>query len=166
MQIVSDVAGNGARLRLGVLDTVEAAHIIAAWQYREWGQYEAGVTPANTRDWAEGCINSRRIPSAFVCYVDEALTGTSSVIESDLPGFEHLHPWLANVYVEPQYRNMGIGARLIEYAAKFAASLGTRELFLYTFDKVPYYERMGWRTQQGTTYIGKPITIMKRVLGA
>ncbi len=93
-----------------------------------------------------------------------SLAGTSSVIQSDLPGYEHLLPWLANVYVEPRYRNMGIGTRLIEYAAKFAADLGTRQLFLYTFDKVPYYEGMGWRAQESTTYLGKPITIMNRVL--
>ncbi len=54
-----------------MLDSVEAAQTIAAWQYREWGQYEAGVTLVNTEEWARDCINSRQIPSAFVCYVDE-----------------------------------------------------------------------------------------------
>ena len=164
--MISDQSAAMPKLRLNVLDTPSAANVIAIWQYREWGQHEEGVTLAGTRAWAASCIDSSRIPSAFVCYVDEQLAGTSSVIESDLPGFEHFAPWLANVYVEPKYRNLGIGRRLIERAARFATELRIEALYLYTFDKVSYYERMGWRTVETTNYVGKVITIMKRALRA
>lgn len=157
-------ASSADSVRICVLDTLSAAQVIADWQYSEWGQYEEGVTLVSTREWAKSCIDSQQIPSAFVCYVGQSLVGTSSVIQSDLPGFEHLSPWLANVYVDPKYRNAGIGTLLIECAAKFAADLGTRDLYLYTFDKFHYYARMGWRPQRQTTYVGKSITIMKRSL--
>jgi len=34
-------------------------------------------------------------------------------------------------------------------------------LYLYTFDQVELYQRLGWRTVETDSYVGRPITIMR-----
>jgi predicted N-acetyltransferase YhbS len=54
-----------------------------------------------------------------------------------------LTPWLAAVYVMPEYRRRGVGAALIQAVVEKAA-LGVETLYLSTVGREEYYASLGW----------------------
>jgi len=87
-------------------------------------------------------------------------------VEHDLDIRENLSPWLAEVYVRPEYRQRGIGSTLVRRVVREAERLGMQTLYLYTFDREVFYGRLGWAVMEQTEYRGKPITIMRYEFGA
>src|ERR1041385_3486805 len=55
-------------------------------------------------------LDARPIPIALGAHDGPAFLGPSSVIASELEERPHYTPWVAAVWVEPQYRSRGIGA--------------------------------------------------------
>src|SRR3990170_1380318 len=46
--------------------------------------------------------------------VDDVLGSVSMVASDDLPGFEHLTPWLASLFVTESARGAGVGGALVD----------------------------------------------------
>ncbi len=61
----------------------------------------------------------------------------------DLDVRPDIYPYLANLYVQEDYRGNGIVKLLIDRALSEAKRLGLSELFLYT-KHVGLYEKYGW----------------------
>ena len=55
----------------------------------------------------------------------------------------NLYPWLANLYLAPEYRGKGYSCFLIGAVKEEAEKAGLHELFLYTAHE-GLYERYGW----------------------
>jgi GNAT superfamily N-acetyltransferase len=90
-------------------------------------------------------LNAEPIPIALVAHDGAAFLGTSSVIASDLDERPHLTPWVAAVWVEPQARSRGIGAALVERAARDCFALGIGRAHLCARPALTgFYERLGW----------------------
>jgi N-acetylglutamate synthase-like GNAT family acetyltransferase len=56
-----------------------------------------------------------------------------------------LSPWLAAVYVVPEYRHPGIGAALVNAIVAKATALGVGALYLSTVGREAFYARLGWQ---------------------
>jgi N-acetylglutamate synthase-like GNAT family acetyltransferase len=90
-------------------------------------------------------LNATSIPFALVAHDGEAFLGTASVISSDLAERPQFTPWVAAVWVDPQARQVGVGAALVERAAQDCFALGVGRVFLCARPpRTPYYERLGW----------------------
>jgi N-acetylglutamate synthase-like GNAT family acetyltransferase len=90
-------------------------------------------------------LNAEPIPFALVAHQGSAFLGTASVIASDLPGRPHLTPWVAAVWVEPQARRRGVGAALVERAARDCFALGIRRAYLCARpQRSGFYQALGW----------------------
>jgi GNAT superfamily N-acetyltransferase len=72
----------------------------------------------------------------------------------------HLSPWLATVYVAPEYRGQGIGSALVRRIAEEAAALGVPRLHLYAQDQMGFYVRLGWQAVESLEYRGCLVTVM------
>jgi len=128
--------------------------------YLAWGEGEA-VEEFRTARTDGG------IPATLVA-LDEnhALLGTVSVIEDDLPGFEHLNPWLATLLVLPEHRGRGVGAFLVSEAERFAREAGHGEMYLFTESADGLFRRMGWLEMAKTSANGHEVRIFRRELKA
>src|SRR5262249_12973892 len=72
-----------------------------------------------------------------------------------------LTPWLAMLFIAPDYRNQGIGAALVRAALGRTQALGFRRLHLFTSGDLPrYYEKLGWSIDERVQYLGKERTVM------
>jgi N-acetylglutamate synthase-like GNAT family acetyltransferase len=90
-------------------------------------------------------LNAGPIPFALVAHDGEAFLGTASVIASDLAERPHLTPWVAAVWVEPQARRHGVGAALVNRAAKDCFALGVSRAYLCARpQRSVFYEGLGW----------------------
>lgn len=137
------------------------AETAGRWIYQEWARLEApAVWQENKADILRSLDPAVTIPKFFGCRVDGELAGIASVVPHDLPTCPTWGPWLANVLVMPHWRRRGFGSALVRYAMDYADGL-VPALYLYTFDQVGLYLRLGWQTVREDVYLGRPITIMR-----
>jgi len=84
------------------------------------------------------------LPQTYGLFLDGAIIGMYQFVHEDLFVRPDLYPWLANVYLDPAYRNRGYGTVLMEHIRNTAREgLPFQELFLYT-THTELYERYGW----------------------
>jgi GNAT superfamily N-acetyltransferase len=85
------------------------------------------------------------IPLALVAHNGGAFLGTASVIASDLAERPNLTPWVAAVWVEVSARGHGVGAALVDAAARAGFASGFARAYLCARPRMTgFYERLGW----------------------
>jgi N-acetylglutamate synthase-like GNAT family acetyltransferase len=90
-------------------------------------------------------LSAAAIPFALVAHDGDVFLGTTSVIASDLSERPQLTPWVAAVWVDPQARQRGVGAALVDRATRDCFALGVRRAYLCARpQRSGYYERLGW----------------------
>jgi predicted N-acetyltransferase YhbS len=143
-------------------DHLELAPLLASWHYQEW----AALLPDWSRTQAEAELQShtgrRQIPTTLVALQDGRLLGSASWLEADLDGWEHLSPWVASVFVIPEFRGRGLGRALVRRAVEEARALGVTVIYLFTAGQAGYYEKLGWELWQRTEHHGRDVVIMRR----
>ncbi len=137
--------------------------VTAEWHWREFGEgtdFDFWIA-ARTRE-----ARSRGVPCAWVALVETVPVGTVSLIESNMDTRPDLTPWLAALYVLPQYRRMGIGKALVRQCESEAHDAGFSRLYLYArwARQWTYYERLGWVALAREQYEGRSVLIMERDL--
>lgn len=89
------------------------------------------------------CETNDEIPRFYIALRNERIIGTYALIRNDLNSRQDLYPWLACLYVDPEYRGKAIGSLLLEHAIQEAAKKGFKSVYLTT-DLEDYYEKYGW----------------------
>lgn len=116
-----------------------ADRIWRAW-WKERG-FPAGFIAGRLRE----NMNASPIPFALVAHRDETFIGTASVITSDLEERPQYSPWVAAVWVDPQYRMREIGSELVARAARDVFALHVRRVYLCAGkERRRFYTRQGW----------------------
>jgi GNAT superfamily N-acetyltransferase len=127
------------RQRPEFFDTV-AKRIWQAW-------WEADGTPLDDiTGRLRDNMNAAPIPLALVAHDGDRFLGTASVIASDLAERPRLTPWVAAVWVEPPARGRGVGAALVNRAARDCFALGFARAYLCARPRMSrFYEGLGWQ---------------------
>lgn len=90
-------------------------------------------------------MNPSPIPFALVAHRDETFIGTASVITSDIEERPQYSPWVAAVWVDPQYRMREIGSALVARAVEEVFALHFRRVYLCAErQRRRFYARQGW----------------------
>ena len=90
-------------------------------------------------------LNAEPIPFALVAHRDATFLGTSSVIASDLDELPQYTPWVAAVWVDPEYRKREVGAALVARAVDDVFALGIERAYLCALElRRHFYLRQGW----------------------
>lgn len=141
-------------------DHMEAIPILAKWVYEQWGHSFARLPLEGIAVRFEERAKRDGVPQVLVALEDDEIIGTASLIERDMSTRPELAPWLATVYVAPQWRQRGTGSELVRAVMREAAVLGLGKLYLFTPDKLAFYERLGWKALDHSEYRGERVTIM------
>jgi predicted N-acetyltransferase YhbS len=144
-------------------DCPEHIPVLAAWHYAQWRYLDVGVSVAQ-RAAALREHGRDTVPMTLIALSGDTLLGSASLIAHDMDTRMDLSPWLASVYVDPPYRERGIGSTLVGEIVGRAARLGFPALYLFTPDRAPFYERLGWHVLEHTTYRGYAQTVMSIAL--
>lgn len=139
---------------------------IAGWQYEQWGHLHPGETFTRWRRSLVTHCGSRGVPSVFVALCDTRPVGTASLVEDDMSMRRELSPWLASVFVLPDWRGQGIASRLVQRVEREAQDSGFAHCYLFTPDQQALYRRLGWEEHEALNYQGEEVTIMVRRLVA
>jgi predicted N-acetyltransferase YhbS len=137
-----------------------AIPILARWFFEEWFSLDHRTIDEIQTALAE-TLTAISIPITFIAIWGDEVVGTVSLDPEDLPGFEHLSPWLASLYVAPAWRGKGVATRLVKHTKEFAQTNRFPKVYLWTPISPALYERCGWTHLQSANYQGQPITVME-----
>jgi len=115
------------------------------WHWLEWG---VSTPSADERGWraqlASRC-HAEGIPFTVVASLDGEPVGCASVCEDDRDArYGDRGPWLSGMVVVGPARNLGVGRELLRAAADGARQASPTELWVWTTEAGPFYERCGY----------------------
>jgi GNAT superfamily N-acetyltransferase len=137
---------------------------IARWRTNEWSRYNPTLTYAySLKSFKEHC-NYNKLPITYLYFENSKPIAMFSIRTIELLQYKHLEPWIGGIYVQKNYRNRGIGKRLIHYAEKVVASLNYKVLYLFIFDLKlqSWYENLGYKVFETNIFNNYPIIVMKK----
>jgi GNAT superfamily N-acetyltransferase len=137
---------------------------LAGWEFETWGHHHPGRTaPETSALFRENCGDAG-VPSVFAACAEDAPVGMASLVADDMDTRPDLSPWLASVFVLPEWRGRGIASTLVRQVEAEAISNGITQLYLFTPDQQSLYRRLGWHDVERCLYHGESVTIMTRQL--
>ncbi len=124
----------------------EFADVCAAWSFGEWGSQIAGRTlEQNLVRYRSTVSQSDKLPLTWVIIVNDRPAGMISLKDNDHPDHNDLSPWLASLYIHPEYRGKGLAVKLIAHVENFAKTeLKIPRLYLFTHTADALYKKQGW----------------------
>jgi len=132
---------------------------LAQWHHAQWSYLDVGVS-LEQRLAALQKHGKAQVPTTVIALSGSRLLGSASLIAHDMDTYPELSPWLASVYVAPEYRRRGIGSALVQRIVAQARALGFEHLYLFTPDKEHFYARLGWSVLERTMYRGYAQVVM------
>lgn len=139
----------------------EALDTLASWHHQEWASLNPGQTLGDRQRKMQEYLESCFVPSTFVASNSgEQILGSAAIISSDMETRPELSPWLASVFVVPEFRKQGVGSDLVKHVMKEAKLAGFAKLYLFTPDQERFYENLGWSILESTDYRNHQVTIM------
>jgi GNAT superfamily N-acetyltransferase len=107
--------------------------------------------------------------SRQVCLIalfDGVPAGTCLLVTSEIDPLHDVPPWLAGLYVTPEFRGRGVGRSLVAAIEKQAQIRGIPRIYLYTDDnEVSYYRNLEWNAVDRVDWKGFATNLMVRELG-
>ncbi len=138
--------------------------VVASWLIEQWGFLDPGFTVTDAVTDFKTRFKPGGIPCTVIALINGEIAGTASLINDDMPERPELTPWLASVYVVPEFRKKGIAGKMIDRIINDAAALGVSRLYLFTFGDPSFYSKRGWTIMSKDVYHERPVTIMFRDL--
>jgi len=127
-----------------VSPTKEILDITTKWMYEWWG-VEDKYKYDDVYTYMKNSFNKERLPQTFIMCLGDKIIGMYQITYRDLFIRPDIYPWVANIYIEKEYRKKGYGKILIDSIKKQVKdNTSFNTLFLYTsHDNL--YERYGWQ---------------------
>ena len=139
--------------------------VVAQWVFAEWGPISPFETLSSTRVAMSHRTGQQNLPCAFLAHSANGCPyGTVSLVECDYAPRGDLTPWVADMYVDPAYRNRGIGSALVGYLEQQARAGGISNLYLITRHQKHFYQQLGWTVLNELYYQEVVAVLMKRNL--
>ncbi|MCH8622849.1 GNAT family N-acetyltransferase [Undibacterium sp. TS12] len=133
--------------------------ILANWQHEQFSYLAPAVSLEQRMEKLTASAQKQGMPLSFIAVDNDKLLGSASLLQKTIT-HPHLSPWLSAVYVTPAHRRQGIATALTQHVVQAAASMGVRQLYLFTPDKAAMYARLGWQVLEHGEHLGRRITIM------
>ena len=136
--------------------------VLVGPMFEYWQRVPSDDTIMARRERLRGHLNSTKLPIAWVAHDRGVVLGTAALRTTDLPGHDHLTPWLSGVFVLPEYQRRGVGTALCLHVESCARKMGYTQLYLFTLDQQALYSRIGWRTMDKGVWMGIEADIMTK----
>jgi GNAT superfamily N-acetyltransferase len=102
--------------------------------------------------------------TALIALADRNLAGICLLVLQEFEALHDVSPWLASLYVAPEFRKRGVARRLVAAIEDQARSHGVARLHLYTGDAEKFYLKCGWSLAEQGIADGEPYAFMIREL--
>lgn len=144
-------------------DYVAAVPRIASWFFEQWRSVYGEESQASVERRIRTWLTRGRIPTALVAVCENQVVGTVALKRRELAGLDY-GPWLAGLFVAPEFRQRGIGVLLVGAGEREASTLGVEQLYLYTPSSEGFYERLGWTVSERLALPSGAVALMCKSL--
>lgn len=167
---------SGAVERFAIADLALCPHsvdTIARWHHKECLRQGLNSRYERRRErLSQHLLVEQSVPRTWVV-VDRqagAAVGCVSLISYHVGGAgQALAPdtplWLSNLYLESEFRGLGLASSLIDTVVDHTLGLGLDSLWLTATEKTDYYQRRGWQRVRRVRLGGQWVNVMCRQLG-
>lgn len=145
---------------LNLREAPEHIPTLAAWHHQQWSSLNPDGSLEKRIATMQSYLSDDFVPSTLIAKTSELL-GSAAIVKNDMDTKPELTPWLASVFVAPQYRNQGIGSQLVKQLMQQAKQAGIEAIYLFTPDQVHFYQKLGWEVFSSEEYRGHSVTVMK-----
>lgn len=148
---------------MNILDLKEEPeHIptLANWHHNEWAHLNPDDSLQKRIEKMQSYLGRGLIPSTFIAKERNRLAGSAAIVKHDMDTRLELSPWLASVFVTPEYRQKGIGTKLVLHVMEKAKNEDINTLYLFTPNREKFYKELGWSTFSEELYRGQEVTVM------
>lgn len=112
--------------------------------FNHWSQYSPVMNLDDTRNKFINIYTSSNLPYGIAMLEDDNIIGFCILKDVDLRDYPDITPNICDIMIFDQYRGMGYGTKLVEFAKKELKMLGYNTAYLWT-DKAPgFYEKIGF----------------------
>jgi uncharacterized protein (DUF952 family)/GNAT superfamily N-acetyltransferase len=134
----------------------------AEWSHRAWHHEFPRDTTQTYLDQYAAIDPARPLEVYAAVSEHDELMGVATLVDDDeLADPREPGPWIAAVYVDPRFRSRGVGSALVRHGERRAKILGHSSVYLYTEDKVSWYDQAGWQIVRSSTLNGLAVTVMR-----
>ena len=137
---------------------------LAELHFNEWNHLSPDMTVEDRVFKLTEISKSIDVPFMLVAVENNQLIGSAALVYDDMETRKDLSPWLAAVFVKPEYREKGIGTKLITSIEDEAKKRRISKLFLYTEHARRLYSKLGWHDLEECEYQGVDVVIMDKQL--
>lgn len=140
---------------------------LAALLFQEWADlYQAaGIDQAQLQQVLTERTAVDTLPITLVLVKDGELVGAGSIKLTEPGTKEGLSPWLAGIFVKPQYRRLGLGRDIVLALEAKAQQLGVEALYLSADTAVDFYLSLGWQVLERLESLGvRDVALMSKRL--
>ena len=132
----------------------EHLETLAKWHHQQWGYMNPDNTLENRIAGMRNSLSADAVPQIHIALEDGHVLGSAAIVEHDMSTHKEWSPWLASVFVNPDFRQKGIGGKLVQSIMNYAKEQGFDKIYLFTPDKRAFYERLGWQFLATEPYCG------------
>jgi GNAT superfamily N-acetyltransferase len=151
-------------LRIRHLSADEPAfEMVARWRYDAFFAQDE-VTFEDSRDALRTWMRDNGYETALIAEIDGQPAGSGLFTREEIDPKHDLTPWLAALYVAPEFRGRGIASALVRAIETHARAVGCTELHLYTITAEPLYAKLGWIVRERFEWHGEKFVLMGREL--
>lgn len=152
------------RLHIRRLEADEPAFdVVARWRYDAFYARDGG-TFEESRDALRAWMAGLGYETALLAEMDGQPAGSCLFVREEIDPKHDLTPWLAALYVAPEFRKLGIASALVRAIEEHARDIGCSELFLYTITAEQVYAKLGWIVRERFGWHGERFALMARAL--
>ena len=113
--------------------------------WKAWWEQD-GHPFSEVRAAIDEIVTNPKYPFCLVAHQDSKYVGSVLGISADMEERPNLTPWVAALWVEPEFRRQGVAATLVKIALKELFAIGKEEAFLCTItDNRLLYQNQGWQ---------------------
>ena len=140
-----------------------AFDIVARWRYDAFFAKD-DVTFEESRDALRKWMGQLGYETALLAEVDGRPAGSCLFTREEIDPKHDLTPWLAALYVAPEFRGRSIATALVRAIEQHARAVGCTQLYLYTITAEPLYSKLGWIVRERFDWHGEKFVLMAREL--
>jgi len=136
---------------------------LACWFHKEWGCFSSYHSIENATIRLSQHNTSSELPLTLIAFLGDEAAGTASIVQHGKEDSKTGNLWLSYVYVNPDYRKLGIGSFVAAEAEKQARLIGQQMIALHTTNQESFFKKLGWETIMKDSF-NNPAAVMVKML--
>ena len=133
---------------------------LALLHFNEWRHFSPDQTLEDRILKLQAIAKSGDVPLVIIAIDNNQLMGSAALVNEDMSTRKDLSPWLASVFVKPEFRKNGVGTSLVRHIEGEAQKRAIQKLFLHTEHARNLYASLGWHDLEECEYHGVSVAIM------